>query len=107
MSRLRPQKDDTGVVLDKKAAPKLKPPQLYKVLLHNDDYTAMDFVVAVLQTVFSRTEAEATQIMLHIHHHGTGVAGVFTAEIAETKVGKVLALAKESQYPLLATMEPE
>ena len=107
MSRLRPQNDDNNVVLDKKAAPKLKPPQLYRVLLHNDDYTAMDFVVAVLQTVFNHTESSATVIMLHIHHNGVGVAGIYSAEIAEMKVQKVLALAKEAQFPLLCTMEPE
>lgn len=107
MSRTRPKHDDTGVVLDKKAAPKLKPPQMYKVLLHNDDYTAMDFVVMVLQTVFNHPESVSTRIMLHIHHNGLGVAGVFPAEIAETKVAKVQALAKEAQYPLLCTMEPD
>ena len=107
MSRLRPQNDDTNVVLDKKAAPKLKPPQLYRVLLHNDDYTSMDFVVAVLQTVFNHTESSATVIMLHIHQNGVGVAGVYSAEIAEMKVQKVLALAKEARFPLLCTMEPQ
>jgi ATP-dependent Clp protease adaptor protein ClpS len=107
MSRLRPKNDDTGVVVEKKVLPRLKPPQMYKVLLHNDDYTSMDFVVAVLQTVFNHSEASATRIMLHIHHHGVGVAGVFSYEIAETKVRKVLALAKEAEYPLLCTMEPE
>lgn len=107
MSRLRPKQDDTNVVVDKKAAPKLKPPQMYKVLLHNDDYTSMEFVVAVLQTVFNHSEASATRIMLHIHHNGVGVAGVYPHEIAETKVRKVLELAKEAEFPLLCTMEPE
>lgn len=107
MSRLRPKQDDTSVVVDKKAAPRLKPPQMYKVLLHNDDYTSMDFVVAVLQTVFNHSEGVATRIMLHIHHSGVGVAGVYPHEIAETKVRKVLALAKEAEYPLLCTMEAD
>ncbi|MFO0576042.1 MAG: ATP-dependent Clp protease adapter ClpS [Polyangia bacterium] len=107
MSRSRPKHDDTSVVLDKKAAPKLKPPQMYKVLLHNDDYTAMDFVVMVLMTVFNHSESSATRIMLHIHQNGLGVAGVFPFEIAETKVARVMALAKEAQYPLLCTMEPD
>jgi ATP-dependent Clp protease adaptor protein ClpS len=107
MSRLREKQDGTSVVVDKKAAPKLQPPQMYKVLLHNDDYTSMEFVVAVLQTIFNHSEASATRIMLHIHHSGVGVAGVYSHEIAETKVRKVLALAKEAEYPLLCTMEPE
>jgi ATP-dependent Clp protease adaptor protein ClpS len=107
MSRLRPKHDDTGVVVDKKVAPRLKPPQMYKVLLHNDDYTSMEFVVAILQTVFNHSEASATRIMLHIHHNGVGVAGIFSCEIAETKVRRVQELAKEAEYPLLCTMEPE
>jgi len=107
MSRLRPKHDDTSIVVDKKAAPRLKPPQMYKVLLHNDDYTSMEFVVAVLQAVFNHSEAAATRIMLHIHHNGVGVAGVYSYEVAETKVRKVLALAKEAEYPLLCTMEPD
>lgn len=107
MSRLRPKQDDTNIVVDKKAAPKLKPPQMYKVLLHNDDYTSMEFVVAVLHTIFNHSEASATRIMLHIHHNGVGVAGVYSHEIAETKVRKVLELAKEAEFPLLCTMEPE
>jgi ATP-dependent Clp protease adaptor protein ClpS len=107
MSRSRPKHDDTSVVLDKKAAPKLKPPQMYKVLLHNDDYTAMDFVVMVLMTVFNHPETVATRIMLHIHQNGLGVAGIYPFEIAETKVARVMALAKEAQYPLLCTMEPD
>lgn len=107
MSRFRPKHDDTSVVLDKKAAPKLKAPQMYKVLLHNDDYTAMDFVVMVLTTVFNHSETVSTRIMLHIHQNGLGVAGIFPFEIAETKVARVMELAREAQYPLLCTMEPE
>ena len=107
MARERPHKDDTNVVLDKKPSTRLKPPQMYKVLLHNDDYTSMEFVVAILQTVFHHSESSATRIMLHIHNSGVGVAGVFTAEIAETKVRKVMELAREAEFPLLCTMEPE
>src|SRR5262245_51563268 len=107
MSRLPRKSDDTGVVVEKKVAPRLKPPQMYKVLLHNDDYTSMDLVVAILHTVFNHSEASATRIMLHIHHNGVGVAGIFSYEIAETKVRKVMALAKEAEYPLLCTMEAE
>jgi ATP-dependent Clp protease adaptor protein ClpS len=107
MSRLRPEKEDAGAVVEKRSVPKLKAPQLYKVLLHNDDYTAMEFVVAVLETVFNHTESSATRIMLHIHHNGMGVAGIFAREIAETKVQQVEKLAREAEFPLLCTMEPE
>src|SRR5262245_58035391 len=106
MSRPRSDRDDNALVIEKKAAAKLKPPQQYKVLLHNDDYTAMDFVVAVLQGILNHNESEATRIMLHIHNNGVGVAGVYPFSIAETKVTKVTTLAKEAQFPLLCTMEP-
>ena len=86
---------------------KLKKPPLFKILLHNDDYTTMEFVVYVLSTIFQQPAQEAIRIMLQVHQQGIGVAGVFTYEIAETKVAKVLALAQEYQYPLLCTMEPE
>jgi ATP-dependent Clp protease adaptor protein ClpS len=85
----------------------LKKPPLFKVLLHNDNYTTMDFVVFVLVNVFNRSEPDAIQIMLHVHQQGVGVAGVFTHEIAETKVARVAALAREHEYPLLCTMEEE
>jgi ATP-dependent Clp protease adaptor protein ClpS len=107
MSRQRRKDDDSNVVVEKKSATRLKPPQMYKVLLHNDDYTSMEFVVAILATVFHHSEASATRIMLHIHQNGIGVAGVFTAEIAETKVRKVLDMAREAEFPLLCTMEPD
>lgn len=84
---------------------RLKAPPLYKVLLHNDDYTTMEFVVQVLQSVFHRSAADATQIMLHIHRTGIGVAGVYTHEIAETKVTLVEQLAREREFPLMCTME--
>jgi ATP-dependent Clp protease adaptor protein ClpS len=83
----------------------LKVPAMFKVLLHNDDYTTMEFVVEVLQGVFHRTHAEATQIMLHIHRTGIGVAGVYTHEVAETKVAIVEAMARKHEYPLKCTME--
>ncbi len=94
---------DDGVVTDTEK--KLKQPPLYKVLLHNDDYTTMEFVVQVLQSVFHRSHAEATQIMLHVHKNGLGVAGVYTHEIAETKVAIVDAMARQHEYPLRCTME--
>lgn len=99
------RQNEEAVVSESK--PKLEKPPLFKILLHNDDYTTMDFVVFVLRTIFQQPELEAIRIMLQVHQQGIGVAGVFTFEIAETKVAKVLALAQEYQYPLLCTMEPE
>src|SRR5688572_3701120 len=96
---------DTAVVTEPKTQRKLKRPQLYKVLLHNDDYTTMEFVVAILQAIFHHSEASASAIMLHIHRHGVGVAGVYQFEIAEAKVGEVLHAAEKAEYPLLCTME--
>ncbi len=94
-----------GVVTESEK--KLEPPPMYKVLLHNDDYTTMEFVVQILQSVFNRSHAEATQIMLHIHKSGLGVAGVYTHEVAETKVAIVEAMARQHEYPLRCTMEEE
>ena len=87
--------------------PKLKKPPLYKVLLHNDNYTTMEFVVLVLMHIFNHSEPEAIRVMLRVHNQGVGVAGVYTYEIAETKIAKVTSLAREYQYPLLCTMEEE
>ena len=80
-------------------------PPLFKVLLHNDDYTTMEFVVAVLESIFNMPEGQAIQVMLNVHTQGVGVAGVYTFEIAETKVNKTMELAKENEFPLLCTME--
>jgi ATP-dependent Clp protease adaptor protein ClpS len=90
-----------------KAKPKLERPKLYKVLLHNDNFTPMEFVVLILEQVFAKSEPDAMSIMLHAHTHGFAVAGVYTFEIAETKVEQTMALAGEAGYPLLCTMEPE
>jgi len=84
---------------------KLRRPPLYKVLLHNDDFTSMEFVVFILQTVFGRSEGEAIQIMLNVHIEGVGVAGLYTYEIAEMKVGEVTSSAQANEFPLLCTME--
>jgi ATP-dependent Clp protease adaptor protein ClpS len=100
----RPIEEIDGEVVTE-SEKRLKPPPLYRVLLHNDDYTTMEFVVHVLESVFHRAHADATQIMLHIHRNGIGVAGVYTYEIAETKVAVVEALARRHEYPLKCTME--
>jgi ATP-dependent Clp protease adaptor protein ClpS len=84
---------------------KQKPPPLYKVLLLNDDYTPMDFVVVVLQTVFGMTREKATRVMLQVHREGMGVCGTYTREIAAAKVEQVIDLARRHQHPLQCTME--
>ena len=86
---------------------RVKRPRLYRVLLHNDDYTTMEFVVRVLMEVFHKGQDEATAIMLHVHTRGVGVCGVYAREIAESKVAAVMAMAREEEHPLLCTMEPE
>ena len=86
---------------------RVKPPSLYKVLLHNDDYTTMEFVVEVLRRVFNKSFEEATMIMLNVHRSGLGVCGIFTYEIAETKVDLVHTMARERGFPLKCTMEKE
>ncbi|MGA8806738.1 MAG: ATP-dependent Clp protease adaptor ClpS [Thermoanaerobaculia bacterium] len=85
---------------------KTEEPSLFKVLLHNDDYTTMEFVVWVLASVFNMPEEQAIQVMLNVHLQGIGVAGIYTFEVAEMKVEKTIALAREQEFPLLATMEP-
>ena len=102
MSRRETQFDQEVVTETKK---KLKKPPLYKVLLHNDDYTTKEFVVEILQYVFHKEQTEAVQIMLHVHKKGIGVAGVYTYEVAETKVALVESLARQHEYPLMCTME--
>jgi ATP-dependent Clp protease adaptor protein ClpS len=86
---------------------KLQKPPLYKVLLHNDNYTTMEFVVFVLMNVFHHSENDAIRIMLQVHNQEVGIAGVYTFEIAETKVAKVAQLAREHDYPLLSSLEEE
>jgi ATP-dependent Clp protease adaptor protein ClpS len=95
----------TGIAV--KTRPKTKKPAMYKVLLLNDDYTPMDFVVQVLEQFFNKSRDEATRIMLHVHRRGVGLCGVFTYEIAETKVMQVMDYARRSQHPLQCTMEKE
>jgi ATP-dependent Clp protease adaptor protein ClpS len=97
--------DGVGVVTERRTKRKLEKPRLYKVLLHNDDYTTMEFVVYILQSVFHRSEADAVQIMLHVHRNGIGVAGVYTREVAETRAQQVEKLAKQNDYPLRCSFE--
>jgi len=95
---------DDGLVVQE-AKPKLKKPPLFKVVLLNDDFTPMEFVVQILEQFFSMNREKATQIMLHVHTRGRGVCGVFTYEIAETKVAQVNEFSRTHQHPLLCTME--
>jgi ATP-dependent Clp protease adaptor protein ClpS len=105
MSGQNPKEErDTGLSVQE-ARPKLKRPPLYKVLLLNDDYTPMEFVVQVLETFFRMSREKATQIMLHVHTRGVGVCGVFTRDIAETKVSQVNDYSRRHQHPLMCTME--
>ncbi|MDF1721606.1 MAG: ATP-dependent Clp protease adapter ClpS [Minwuia sp.] len=95
--------DEIGVVT--KTRPRTKQPSLWRVLMLNDDYTPMEFVVYVLQRYFNKDSDAATQIMLHVHQKGVGVCGVFPYEVAETKVTQVMNLAKDNQHPLQCTLE--
>lgn len=104
MSEHSPDFEETTLVEEEED---LKEPSMYKVLLHNDDYTTMEFVVEVLMFVFNKSVEEATRIMLNVHRQGLGVCGVFTYEVAETKVNTVDNLAREKGFPLKCTMEEE
>lgn len=103
--RLGDRGTNTGIVT--KTKPKTKRPSLYKVLLLNDDYTPMHFVVEVLMRFFNKSEESATRIMLDVHQNGIGVCGVYTFEVAETKVTQVIDAARRHQHPLQCTMEKE
>ena len=95
----------TGTVIEEKT--KLKKPSMYKVIMINDDYTPMEFVVEMLQTYFSKSQEQATEIMLHIHQKGLGVCGLYTFEIAESKAAQVLDKARKNQHPLQIKLEKE
>ena len=107
MSENLPQKDhaDGYDLAVEEARPKIKRPPLYRVVLINDDFTPMEFVVDILESVFGMERTRATQVMLEVHTKGKGVCGVFNFEIAETKVAQVMGIAKQHQHPLLCTME--
>lgn len=104
-------KDDLehgGAVVEKtESKTKMERPPLYKVLLHNDDFTTMEFVVFILQTVFNHGESEAVRIMLNVHQQGVGLAGIYTYEVAEMKVEKVTSIAQANDFPLLCTIEED
>ena len=95
------------VVTESKTREQVKRPPLYKVLIHNDNYTTREFVVDVLRSVFHHNETDATRIMLYVHHQGVGVAGVYSFEIAEMKARKSEELARENEFPLRLSLEPE
>ena len=99
-----PQREELPVA---ESEEKTEEPPLFKVLLHNDDYTTMDFVVHVLESIFNMQEDQAIQVMLNVHVKGIGIAGVYTYEVAEMKVAKTTAVAREQEFPLLCTMEKD
>lgn len=104
MSNTPEREDGSGLALDE-ARPRLKRPPLYKVILLNDDYTPMEFVVQVLERFFQKDRTNATRIMLEVHMRGRGLCGVYPYEIAETKVAQVNSFSREHQHPLLCTLE--
>jgi ATP-dependent Clp protease adaptor protein ClpS len=99
------ERGNPGTAVITKTKPQTKRPNLYRVLLLNDDYTPMEFVVHVLERFFNKDREAATRIMLHVHHHGIGECGVFTYEVAETKVTQVMDFARKHQHPLQCVME--
>jgi ATP-dependent Clp protease adaptor protein ClpS len=102
----REDEDKDGAVATERRQ-KTQKPRRFKVVFHNDDYTTMEFVILVLMKFFHRSETEATAIMLSVHHKGSGVAGIYSRDVAETKVAETLTFAKQHGQPLLVTAEPE
>jgi ATP-dependent Clp protease adaptor protein ClpS len=96
-----------AVLTDSRAIEKVQRPVMWRVLLHNDDYTTQEFVVWILETIFNKPQAEAVAVMMRVHQSGLGIAGVYTRDVAETKVNATRRLAEQHEYPLLVTMEPE
>ena len=102
-----PGQGGSNTGLATKVRPKTKKPSMYKVIMLNDDYTPMEFVVMILQEVFRKSQDEATQVMLNVHKRGVGICGVYTYEIAETKVVQVMDIARKNQHPLQLQLEKE
>jgi len=102
MSKSKSNTDHSVLTEDKTET---KEPRLYKVLLHNDDYTSMEFVISILETIFHKSPPDATKIMLNVHNRGVGIAGIYTKEICETKISVVHQLAKKNEFPLRCSME--
>ncbi len=99
--------DDPDIGIVTKTKEKLQKPSQYRVLLLNDDYTPMEFVILVLESFFKKNRDEATKIMLHVHHHGVGECGIYNYEVAETKVTQVMDFARQNQHPLQCVMEKQ
>lgn len=99
--------EEGGVATQDETRDKIDQPRMYKVLLHNDNYTTMEFVILVLMSVFHKPESEAVQIMFDVHRKGVGLGGVYQRDIAETKVQRVIQMARQAQFPFMCTMEPE
>ena len=99
--------NDTNIGVVERTTTKTRKPSMYKVIMLNDDYTPMEFVILVLERFFSKSHEEATNIMLHVHQKGIGICGVFTYEVAETKVTQVMDLAQQQEHPLQCTLEKE
>src|SRR5688500_13870617 len=104
MATIRPHE---SLLAETRSDERLQHPRMWRVLLHNDDYTTQEFVVWVLETVFQKPRGEAFSIMMSVHRSGLGVAGIFTHDVAQTKMRKTQQLAEEHEFPLLVTMEPE
>ena len=103
---MSPYDPDLREDLESNVEEDLQEPQMYKVLLHNDDYTTMEFVVMVLMNIFKHQQNEAVRIMLNVHNNGIGVAGVYSSEVAETKAKQTEELARQNEYPLRTSVEP-
>ncbi len=104
----RPLQDSRpGTATKTRTKPKLQAPSMWKVILHNDDYTTQEFVVWILETIFRKPEPEAVRVMLDVHKRGKGVAGIYPFDIADTKVAQVKSVSEQHEFPLLCTLEPE
>ena len=107
MSTKRRYDSSDDVATQRRVTQEVEPPKRYKVLLHNDDYSTMEFVVSILRTIFGKNEQLAAELMLQVHNNGLCIAGIYPFEIAETKVAQTIAAAQAQEFPFLATLEPE